>query len=412
MLLIYNLGIKLYWLAILIVSPFNQKAKLFINGRKKIWRKISSEAPKNQKVAWFHCASLGEFEQARPVIEKFKTNFPEISIVLTFFSPSGYEIRKNYEHADFICYLPLDDAHNAKKFIEIINPSVALFVKYEFWHHYFHELALNKIPIVSFSSIFRKKQIYFKRFLGGFNRKIIKKINHYFVQNEESVELLASIGIIKNITLTGDTRFDRVNEICNERKKLPIIEKFKNEKLLFIVGSAWQQDIRTVETTIEGNQEQVKTIIAPHEVNKKTIDKLMEQFPQALKYSEANELNVIDKSILIIDNIGMLSSIYGYGEIAYIGGAFGKGLHNILEAATFGLPIIFGPKYQNFNEAKDLIQLGGATSVKNKPQFDNIFTTLVKDDFQRHEKSSICKNYVESNLGATQKIIEFCQTIL
>lgn len=367
-------------------------------------------------IAWFHCASLGEFEQGRPVIEKFKATFPDDKILLTFFSPSGYEVRKNYAGADYICYLPSDTPSQAQEFIEYFNPSIAFFVKYEFWYNYLRILHEKRIPVISFSAIFRENQIFFQWY-GSFHRNILKFFTHIFVQNKSSLELLQSIGI-QNVTVGGDTRFDRVKQIADARKTLPIIETFKDGKPLLIIGSCWQQDFEIITPFLNKFEKDLKVIIAPHEINVEEIERWREKLnSNSIKYSEIivcsnNSSNIntnpLIPNILIIDNIGMLSSLYQYADFAWIGGAYSKGLHNILEAATFGLPIFFGnKKYKKFQESIDLERLSGAKAIANTADFDIEFRKLYDDFDLRNQKSEIIKKYVEENTGGTDMVIGF-----
>ena len=425
--LLYNISIYLYQFAIWLVSPFSKKAKLWIDGRRVKFNNSTTQQLNNSKLAWFHCASLGEFEQGRPVIEKFKETFPDHKILLTFFSPSGYEVRKNYAGADFIHYLPSDTPSKAKEFIEYFNPSIAFFVKYEFWYNYLRILHEKQIPVISFSAIFRENQIFFKWY-GGFQRNILKYFTHIFVQNKYSSELLQSIGI-QNVTVGGDTRFDRVKQIADARKDLPIIETFKAGKPLLIIGSCWQEDFEVIAPFLNKFEKELKVIIAPHEIHEQEIEKWRKEL-KGVKYSEIapqppeGELKSDTKApplgagrptlrgALFIDNIGMLSSLYQYADFAWIGGAYGKGLHNILEAATFGLPMFFGNKnYEKFQEAVDLEQLNGAKPIANTAEFEVEFIKLYDDSVLRNQKSEIIKKYVEENTGGTEKIIEFVKNL-
>ena len=415
--ILYNLSIYFYQCIIWLVSPFNQKAKLWIEGRRFDVRDLMSENIKSE-TAWFHCASLGEFEQGRPVIEEFRETFPNYRIVLTFFSPSGYEVRKNYLGADLICYLPSDTPSNAKDFIEKIDPSIAFFVKYEFWYNYLRILHEKQITVISFSTIFRPNQIFFKWY-GGFYRNILRYFNHIFVQNIESLNLLQSIGI-QNITIGGDTRFDRVKQIADARKSLPIIEQFKDGKPLLIIGSCWQEDFAVIAPFLNNFTKDLKVIIAPHEIHEVEIEGWKKQLKEhSVKYSEISTNTFFanpqsqSPNILIIDNIGMLSSLYQYADFAWIGGSYGKGLHNILEAATFGLPIFFGNKnYHKFKEALDLEKLMGAKSINDTAEFALDFHKLYSDIELRNQKSTIIKKYVAENLGGTDKIIKYVVEVL
>ena len=324
--------------------------------------------------------------------------------MLTFFSPSGYEIRKKYQGADFICYLPIDFSWNAKKFVNIVKPKAAFFIKYEFWNNYTQVLHSQNIPVYCFSSIFRPGQLFFKWY-GAWYRKILSRFDHLFVQNELSKELLETIGI-DDISVSGDTRFDRVYYIASQTKQLPVIESFKNEWPVVVAGSTWPPDEELIISYINETNNQCKFIIAPHEISTLAINDLIKKIhKKALKYSEATTASPSDFEVLIIDNIGMLSSIYRYGTIAYIGGGFGKGIHNILEAATFGMPVIFGPRHKKFNEAVELIKKGGAYSIDDYNSFKNIFNQLLSNPLKIKESGEICKTYIEENKGATEKII-------
>ncbi|MFC4211565.1 3-deoxy-D-manno-octulosonic acid transferase [Pedobacter lithocola] len=391
-------------------SFFNSKAALFISGRKQIFKQIAEKINPNDQNIWFHFASLGEFEQGRPVLEKIKQSHPDKKIIITFFSPSGYEIRKNYALADGIFYLPMDGRTNAKRFIELINPEMAIFTKYEFWYYYFKELKNNNIPLYVISGIFRKEQIFFK-FYGNFYRKILKNVRHFFVQNNESLSLLKSIGL-NNVTLSGDTRFDRVYQNSLSPKKLPLIELFCEDAPVMVCGSTWPDDEKLL-SALPDKYPNWKFIIAPHEIDESHINDIEQIFPDAIRFSNlkimADNINEIEpdavyitqNKILIIDNIGMLSALYQYGQIAYIGGGFGAGIHNTLEAAAFGLPVIFGPKFNKFQEAKDLISINTAKSISSVNELIEAF-----EDFKSNDKASVAaKNYVIDKKGATDSIL-------
>ena len=411
--LFYNLGIWLYINIIQFFSRFNTKAQKFIEGRENIFLNLSERFKNNrQPVVWFHCASLGEFEQARPVLEKFKTEFPDYFILLTFFSPSGFEVRKNYPQADYICYLPIDTAENAQKFISITNPAIAFFVKYEFWFHYINQLTSSQIPVISFSAIFRKNQVFFKPY-GEFYRQILHKFTYIFVQDKTSEKLLKNLSI-NNLTIGGDTRFDRVKAIVDARKDIEIADQFKNNFPVLVIGSSWPPDIELIAGFYNSFSEKLKLIIAPHEIEENKIQKVISAFPNKsiVRYSQAEKKQLSEFDILIIDNIGMLSSLYHYGEFAYIGGAFGTGLHNTLEAATYGIPVFFGPKFSKFREAIDLVNIGGAFSVKNHEEFEKIFKEMFKEESKRKEIGKISLNYVLGNTGGTEKVISFCKVLI
>lgn len=408
---IYDFFIFSFHSGIKLASLFNnRKAKQWVDGRKDWENKINSSIIKEKKSRiWFHCASLGEFEQGRTLIEKLKTQDPSIFIVLTFFSPSGYEQRKNYPFADVVCYLPMDTAGNAKYFVNAFSPTCAIFVKYEFWYHYFKELRKNNIQLYMISVIFRPSQIFFKWY-GIFYRNILMNVNHFFVQDKNSSELLANIGFT-NVTVAGDTRFDRVYSISKEKKKIEIIEKFMQLKQLFVAGSTWPEDEEILLSVVNFLiSKKYKIIIAPHEVSENRIEEIIKIFSKQFNKSEIQRYSKItdpdSANVLIIDNIGMLSSVYSYGNIAWIGGGFGKGIHNILEASAFGLPVLFGPNYKKFREAVELIKAGGAFSVNNPEELIEIVSSLIIDKQKLMNSAKISENYVNSQLGATNKIIE------
>lgn len=401
MLLIYNFFLRIYLILILIYSFFNKKAKKWLVGRKNINFIFNKE-----KSIWFHFASLGEFEQGRPVLEKMRLIYPGKTIVITFFSPSGYEVRKNTPLAEQVYYLPLDTATNATKFIDCINPGIAVFTKYEYWYHYFNELNKRQIPLYVISGIFRPKQIFFK-WHGSLHRKMLTYVTHFFVQDEQSKTLLKNIGV-SNVTVSGDTRFDRVWENSQEPKQLEIIQQFKAQKPVFIGGSTWPKDEELIASLIP-LYPGWKFIFAPHEITESKIQALLKLMPQgkAIRFSQiTNSQALSDYSILIIDNIGMLSSLYQYGDIAFIGGGFGAGIHNILEAAAFGLPVIFGPRYQKFKEARDVVEKQLGFSVINIEELKEVADILISDKAYRQTISKKIQAYVKANTGATQKFIE------
>ena len=402
--LLYNAAIYGYSSAVyLAAAAGNKKAAKWVKGRKQ--QKISPIS-KSEKVAWFHCASLGEFEQGRPVIESFKKQYPDFIIVITFFSPSGYEIRKNYEQADYVYYLPADTPSNARMFIDLIRPQIAFFIKYEFWFNYLRELWRSHTPTYLISGIFRKNQHFF-RWYGEWFRRQLRSFEKFFVQNEDSYRLVEKILPGKSM-ITGDTRFDRVYQIAQKARPFSDIEKFKNGKTLFLAGSTWPADEEVfLPSVLEAVKHRgLKVIIAPHEVHEQRIDSLMNQLPKtAVRYSDTSG-DFSDKQILIIDSIGLLSHLYQYGDIAYIGGGFGVGIHNTLEAATFGLPVIFGPNYQKFQEAKELIENEAAFSIQSKNEFDKTFLRLLENQDARNKAGKQAKSYVHRKRGGTQLILK------
>ena len=389
---LYNISIQLYVIAIRFAALFNAKAKLWVNGRKNIFQKIEEVTKGEQNIVWFHCASLGEFEQGKPIIEGYKQKYPSHKILLTFFSPSGFEIRKNYEGVDWVFYLPADTKSNAKKFISIVKPIKVIFIKYEFWFNYMAEVKKQNISFYSVSAIFRDGQAFFK--YNWFANQL-KNITHFFVQDKTSADLLKSIGLT-NHTISGDSRFDSVLSTTQNPKSFPLIKQFCKTKPTIICGSTWLKDETLLSQFIKENP-QYNYIIAPHEMHH--ISHLQKQTGAQL-FSTLNTENINSNNVLIIDSIGILSSIYQYANIAYIGGGFGSGIHNILEAITFGLPVIFGPNYQKFNEAAELIALGGAKSISNYTEL-----TLAIDSFANFNQT-IATNYIKNSSGATETIIE------
>ncbi|MEA1896623.1 MAG: glycosyltransferase N-terminal domain-containing protein [Bacteroidota bacterium] len=400
----YNFAIILYGFGITIASLFNDKAKLWKNGRKGQWAVIESGFLHKDHVVWFHCASLGEFEQGRPVIEEYKKRNPECSVLLTFFSPSGYEVRKNYEHAEKVFYLPLDTRKNVRQFLELVQPKLVVFVKYEFWYNYLHELHLKGIPVFLISANFREDQWFFK-FSGKAFMKMLSFFTHLFVQNERSAMILKKHGIL-NCTVSGDTRFDRVDQIQRQSKKLKIIEEFKNDQTLIVAGSTWREDEEILIKYINEQKPGLKWILAPHEIDETHIQFIFNRLSRpGIRYSECNHAEIKNFDILVIDNIGLLSSLYGYGEIAYVGGGFGAGIHNVLEPAGYGIPIIFGPAYRKFQEAIDLVELGGGISIKSYEDFVNRVTALLGSSESLINTGVISGDYVQNNKGATQAIV-------
>jgi len=394
--LLYNIGVRLYFLVVYLASFFNPKAKLWIDGRK------NQSFISLKGCIWFHFASLGEFEQGRSVLEQLKLKNPENKIVITFFSPSGYEIRKNTPLADAVYYLPLDTRANAIHFIDALQPKMAVFTKYEYWYHFFDETHKRNIPLYIISGIFRPGQVFFKWY-GSLHREMLDFVSHFFVQDERSKTLLQQLGIT-NATISGDTRFDRVWANAQQPKEVAFIDEFKNGHKIFIAGSTWPQDEQLIVTLVTQHPDW-KFIIAPHEIGEEKIQKLIHLLPEG-SYTRYSQLttHLQPFTTLIIDNIGMLSSLYQYGDIAYIGGGFGVGIHNTLEAAAFGLPVIFGPNYAKFKEALDLIELHAGFSMANEAELKVVTSGLVKNDTYKvaGEKA---KAYVEGHTGATAIII-------
>jgi 3-deoxy-D-manno-octulosonic-acid transferase len=401
-LILYGFLIRLYWFAARIAAIRSKKARRFVSGRKN-WQAQLRSNDWSGKVVWFHCASLGEFEQGRPLMEDLKKRSPQTKIILTFFSPSGYEVRKDYSGADVVCYLPMDTKGNATEFLQIVEPSLAIFVKYEVWANYFAACNRAEIPVYMVSAIFRPGHRYFKS-LGGFFRRQLRRVSQFYVQNKESKELLATIGLT-NVVLAGDTRFDRVKAVADQAKHIESVVKFKGNSLLVIAGSSWPSEERLISQFMIHADLDFKWIIAPHDVNKGRLESVKSRFPDAISFSEARLGDLEKAKILIIDNVGMLNRIYAQGDIAIIGGGFDKGLHNTLEAAVFGMPSIIGPNHLYFSEALDLRRVGGAFAIQDQDEFDVILSSLIQNEMMRTEASDSARKYVSENVGATQIIM-------
>ncbi|MCS7005740.1 MAG: 3-deoxy-D-manno-octulosonic acid transferase [Cytophagales bacterium] len=412
MVFLYRVGISLYSGAIYIASFFYTKAKLFREGRQNWQSRLREYLQKNsfKEVAWFHVSSLGEFEQARPLIEMFRKSYPCYKIVLTFFSPSGYEVRKNYEKADLITYLPLDSPQNAEEFIEIIKPTIVFFTKYDFWYFYLKALYEKQIPLICFSATFRPNQVFFQWY-GTFFRRMLRFFSIILVQNEDSLKLLFSIEI-KHAAICGDTRFDRVVEIFQRRTEIPKIKEFVKNTPTLVVGSSWKEDIELLADAFKDWYKPIKIIIAPHELSEKNYRFIETSFSD-FKIEYYSKLSDTNATILIIDNIGMLSSLYQYGQFAYVGGAFGKGLHNILEAAVYGIPIFFGNKnFTKFQEAIRLLQAGGAFVVADYIEFRKLFREMYKNEGFRQSAGKVSYDFVRYHTGATSRILSYVEQYL
>ncbi len=408
----YSIGIYLYALIVRLVAAFgHRKARAMVRGQHDTWRILREKINPNERYVWFHAASLGEFEQGLPLIERLRREQPARKILLTFFSPSGYEVRKDYKGADVVCYLPFDSPTAARRFIKLARPEMAFFIKYEFWRNYIDVLFKKSIPIYSVSSIFRPGQIFF-RWYGRKYARCLRRITHFFVQNERSVELLRSVGVTDNVTIVGDTRFDRVIDIRNIAKSLPIVEQFAQaqdgapQPFVLVAGSSWQPDEDILLDYVNRHPE-IRLVIAPHVVNDAHIQEIEQKLTTpALRYSKATLENVQNYRVLIIDGYGLLSSIYRYATVAYVGGGFGVGIHNVPEAAVYGIPVIIGPNHQRFAEAVALIENGGCKSIENAEDF-----TAIMDDFLANHShitaaGSAAGHYINQNAGATPVIYQ------
>ena len=378
-----------------------------MDGRKPVFEILQTKINPNDKTIWFHAASLGEYEQGLPVIEKIKEKFPHHKIVITFFSPSGYEVRKNNAVADVTVYLPLDTKKNAKDFLSLVQPEMVFFIKYEYWPNYLNELRKLETPTYLISGILRKKQLFFKWY-GGFYRKALDTFTHFFVQNESSKKLLLELGKT-NVSVSGDTRFDRVASILEKDNSLDFIETFKNDTLTIVVGSSWPKDENLLVEYINQTTKKVKFIIAPHNIKSEQIQELKNSITKkTVLFSEKSTKNLADFDVFLIDTIGILTKIYSYADIAYVGGGFGNpGVHNILEPATFGVPIVIGPNFSHFAEAIALVNMEGCISISDKKGLFDAFSNLIANDDIRHEKGHICSTFVQMNKGATQIILKY-----
>ena len=402
--MIYNLAMYLLELGVKLAALFSDKPAKMVKGHRDAFDLLKSKIDRNSRYIWFHAASLGEFEQGRPLIERIRKEYPQYKILQTFFSPSGFEVRKNYDGADIVCYLPIDTPSNVKKFIDLVNPCMVFFVKYEFWQNYLNALSKKDIPVYSVSSIFRPGQIFF-RWYGKSYQQVLKTFAHLFVQNEESKQLLAEIGV-KNTTVVGDTRFDRVLDICAAAKQLPLVQKFKGNALTFVAGSSWGPDEDIFIKYFNAHPE-MKLVIAPHVVNDSHLKEIESKLQRScVRYTKATEENVEQADCLIIDCYGLLSSIYRYGEISYIGGGFGVGIHNVLEAAVYGIPVIFGPNNKKFREAQHLLANKGGFEINGYEDFEQLMNKFLTDEAYLKQSGQAAGNYVKGNAGAMEKIMK------
>ena len=406
MFFLYNILVHFAGFLLKISAVFNPKMKLFVEGRKNIFETLKQNISTNDMTIWFHAASLGEFEQGLPVMEKIKIKFPSHKIIVTFFSPSGFEVRKNNTVADLTIYLPLDTKENAKLFLELTHPEFVFFIKYEYWPNYLNELKKQKTKTYLISGILRENQVFFKWY-GGFYRNCLQTFEHFFVQNESSKKLLQSLGY-QNVKISGDTRFDRVVSILERDNSLGFIEEFKNNTTTIVIGSSWPRDEELLVNFINQSSENLKFIIAPHNIKSEQIQELKKSISKSvILFSEKDSKKLNEYAVLIIDTIGILTKIYSYADIAYVGGGFGNpGVHNILEPATFGIPIVIGPNYAHFAEATALVGLEGCVSISNQKELNDAFSNLILNRDIRHEKGHICSTFVQMNKGATAVILK------
>ncbi|MCP4883424.1 MAG: 3-deoxy-D-manno-octulosonic acid transferase [Flavobacteriales bacterium] len=405
---LYNFAISLFGIVVNILAIFNHKLALFVKGRKDTFPKLISAISPNEKTIWMHCASLGEFEQGRPLIEVLRRSKPNYKIILSFYSPSGYEVRKDFKGADVVVYLPIDTMSNSRKFIELVHPEIAIFVKYEFWPNILSVLKQKKIKTILVSGIFREDQLFFKSY-GGWMRKSLQSFSHFFLQNKSSKDLLASIGI-SNSTVSGDTRFDRVAKIIEQDNTLPFLEGFVRDKIILVAGSTWPIDESYLVSFINQNLDKnLSYIIAPHNINSKEIQKL--KLSLNCKTSVNSEgVPEKDAKVFIIDTIGILTKVYSYADIAYIGGGFDKdGVHNVLEPAVFGIPLVIGPVYEKFEEATKLVALKACLVGQSETDLHSQFTRLIKSETLRNELGATSKAFIKNHTGATEIILDYIE---
>lgn len=399
---IYNIGIACYQRLVAMAGHFNTKAQKLTQGQADVFEALQQHLSPEGRYTWIHASSLGEFEQGRPLIEALRRTNPQHRILLTFFSPSGYEVRKNYSEVDYVCYLPFDLPDNARRFIEIVKPAEAIFVKYEFWSNYLHELKRRNIPTYIISAIFRPSQLFFRPY-GGFFREMLGCFTHLFLQDEASRKLLAGVGIT-NVTVAGDTRFDRVMAIRNQAKQYPLIEAFCDNRFTWVAGSSWPEDEALILQYFNKHPEQ-KLIIAPHEIDEKHLQQIESRLNRpVLRYTQATPDNIGQADCLIIDTFGMLSSIYRYGSMAYIGGGFGAGIHNILEAAVYGIPVIFGPNFKKFREARNMLAARCAFTITQYAQLEQLIDDLVAHPDRLAAIGKVAGDYITLQAGATDII--------
>ncbi|NAS10415.1 3-deoxy-D-manno-octulosonic acid transferase [Poritiphilus flavus] len=408
---LYNLAVSISAFFLKLLTPFLPKLNRFFKGRKQLFEKLEEQIAKEDRVIWVHAASLGEFEQGLPIIQRLREEYPGFKLLLTFFSPSGYEVRKNSGAADVICYLPLDTKKNARRFLEIARPSLAVFIKYEIWPNYFEALRKGGTPIVLISAIFRKRQVFFKWY-GGYMRKALRKVSFIFVQDQQSQILLDHIGF-SNTAVSGDTRFDRVSQILDRDNTLPMVEEFKGNSLCLVAGSTWPEDETLLLDLIDKTPEGMKFILAPHDIKADHIAKLRSRISgKTLVFSEREGKVATDYDVLLVDTIGLLTRIYSYADLAYVGGGFATGLHNTLEPAVFGIPVLIGPQYEGFKEAEDLVAQKGILVVKDKTTLSDTVNQLIQDADYYRTTGRINAEYITKNKGASVQIMGYLRTLL
>ena len=407
---LYTLAIQVFGLLAWVAARFKRTARLWVEGRRHWHRRLTEDIKESEDLVWFHAASLGEFEQGRPIIERVREAYPGHPILLTFFSPSGYEVRKDYDGADYVHYLPLDTPENARKFLESVQPKLAVFIRYEYWYNFLRAMFRRDIPVVMASAIFRKGQVFFKPY-GGWTRETLRGISHFFVQNQESLELLDTIRV-RNKTLSGDTRFDRVWDAAQEKREFPFVERFIADKLCLIAGSTWPFDDQLLKEIVPAFPD-LKFVIVPHHVDEANIRRITDLFEGLVAlYSRGGDQDLVAKQVLVVDTIGMLTHLYRLADLAYVGDGFGAGIHSILEPAAFGMPIFFGPNYQNFQEAVDLVERKGVFAVRDQEELTRVIRRFADDERARREVGQVCRDYIEEKRGATDSVMMGLRTFL
>jgi len=408
---LYNILVNIAWIGLKAIALFQPKIKLFVSGRKKTFPILEEKLSPNTRTIWMHVASLGEFEQGLPILERLRKQYPNHQMVLTFFSPSGYEVKKDTPVADVVTYLPLDTLSNANRFLNLVRPELVIFVKYEIWPNYLDQLKKRQIPTFLVSAIFSKRQVYFK-FYGGFMRNSLKAFSHFFVQDDNSKSLLQSIGF-EHVTVGGDTRLDRVSEILKRDNRLEFMTRFKNGHFCLVAGSTWPEDEEILINYINSVQEPIKFVIAPHEIKPAHVEKIIRSLQKKVVcYSEMEDKNLKDFDVLIIDIIGILTKVYSYADVAYVGGGFATGLHNTMEPAVFGIPIIIGPQYHGFKEAEDLVAKGGIFPISDQTEFNKLMRLFTGNPTKAKEQGTINSNYINSNVGAADRILDHISRFL
>ena len=404
--MLYTIAIYLYQLMVMLVSPFHEKARTLLRGQRNTFKILKENVDKTARYVWFHAASLGEFEQGRPLMERFRREHPEYKILLTFFSPSGYEVRKNYQGADIICYLPFDTPSNVYRFLHLIRPEMAFFIKYEFWMDYMWACHHYGIPFYSIRSIFRPNKIFF-RWYGRPYARVLKYVTYFFVQDEQSRQLLASRGYVDNVTIVGDTRFDRVIDIAHQAKELSLVERFCSDApYVFVAGSSWPPDEELIIPYFNSHPN-MKLILAPHVIDEHHLQQIEQRLRRpSMRYTQATAESIAQADCLIVDCFGLLSSIYRYGQLAYVGGGFGEGIHNVPEAAIYGVPVLIGPNNKGFREAQDLLRMGGCFEITGPTLFNAVVDRLLSDNQLRKTRGAVCHDYITSNAGASDVIFK------